>query len=81
MLRMKVALGQALVSHACNPSDSGGRDQEDRGSKLTGANISWDPISKRAGRVAQGAGPEFKAQNHKKKKKKVAFDSEIIRNH
>jgi hypothetical protein len=28
-------LGQVLVAHACNPSYSGGRDQEDRGSKPT----------------------------------------------
>jgi hypothetical protein len=26
-------LGQALVAHACNPSYSGGRDQEDLSSK------------------------------------------------
>jgi hypothetical protein len=25
----KAVLGQALVAHACNPSNSGGRDQED----------------------------------------------------
>jgi hypothetical protein len=36
----------ALVAHACNPSYSGGRDQEDRGSKPVWANSSWDPISK-----------------------------------
>jgi hypothetical protein len=36
-----------LVVHACNPSYSGGRDQEDRGSKLTWANSLKDPISKK----------------------------------
>jgi hypothetical protein len=51
--------------HACNPRYSGGRNQEDRGSKPTRANSLWDPISKipttkRAGGVAQGIGPEFK---------------------
>jgi hypothetical protein len=29
---------QVLVAHACNPSYSGGRDQEDRGSKSARAN-------------------------------------------
>jgi hypothetical protein len=54
-----------LVPHACNPSYSGGKDQEDCGSKPTQANSSGDPISKnpsqkRAGGVAKGVGPEFK---------------------
>jgi hypothetical protein len=66
-------LGQVLVAHACNPSYSGGRDQEDQGLKPAQANSSQDPISKipitkRAGGVAQGEGPEFKLQYHKKKK-------------
>jgi hypothetical protein len=39
---------QALVvAHACNPSYSGGRDQEDRGSKPAWANSFRDPISKK----------------------------------
>jgi hypothetical protein len=38
--------------------------------KPTPANSSQDPISKRAGRVAQSEGPEFKPKYHKKKKKK-----------
>jgi hypothetical protein len=58
---------------ACNPSYSGGRDQEDSGSKTAHANRSWDPISKipnkkRAGGVAQSVGLEFKPQYHKKKR-------------
>jgi hypothetical protein len=61
------------MAHDCNPSCSGSRDQEDSGSKSVQANSSWDPISrnpsqKRAGGVAQGVGPEFKSQYHKKKK-------------
>jgi hypothetical protein len=28
-----LSIGQALVAHACNPSYSGGRDQEDHSSK------------------------------------------------
>jgi hypothetical protein len=62
-------LSRAPVAHACNPSYIGGRDQEDHGSKPAQANSSWDSISKisntkRAGRVAQGIGPEFKPQYH-----------------
>jgi hypothetical protein len=59
-------LNQASVSHPCNPSYSGGRDQEDSGLKPVQANSLRNPISKktlhkkRAGRVAQGVGPEFK---------------------
>jgi hypothetical protein len=42
----KTLRGQAPVAHAYNPSDLGGRDQEDRGSKPARANSSQDPISK-----------------------------------
>jgi hypothetical protein len=52
------------VAHACNPSYSGGRDQEYLGSELS----QKDPSQKRAGRVAQGVGPEFKPQYCQKKK-------------
>jgi hypothetical protein len=63
------------VAHACNPSYTGGRDQEDCSLKPARANSSRDPISKkpsqkRSGRVAQGVNPEFKPQHHKKKEKK-----------
>jgi hypothetical protein len=56
----------ALVAHSCNPSYSGGRDQEDHRSKPVWANSLQDPISekntsqKRDGGVAQGEGLEFK---------------------
>jgi hypothetical protein len=65
------------VAHAYNPTYLGGRDQEDRGSKPAWAKkapetLSPKPFHKnRAGRVAQGEGPEFKPQYHKKKKKKL----------
>jgi hypothetical protein len=36
----------ALVVHACNPSYSGGRDQEEFSSKPAWANCSRDPILK-----------------------------------
>jgi hypothetical protein len=60
-----------LVAHTCNPSYTGGRDQEDFSSNLAWANSSQDPISKkthhkkRAGEVAHGTGPEFKPQSGK----------------
>jgi hypothetical protein len=59
-----------LVIHACNPSYSGGRGQEDHDSKAAQANSSRDPTSKillkkRAGGVGQGDGPEFKPQYQK----------------
>jgi hypothetical protein len=59
------------------PSFSGGRDQEARGSKPAGAlnkpgsftrPYLKKPITKKAGGAAQGEGPEFKPQYHKKKK-------------
>jgi hypothetical protein len=61
------------VAHASNPSYSGGRNQDDHDLKAQ-ANSSREPIlkisiKKRAGGVAQGEGPEFKPQYHKKKKK------------
>jgi hypothetical protein len=64
-------LSQASVAYACNPSYSGGRDQEDCCLKLAWANSSQDPISekpitrkkkKKVGGVAQSIGPEFKPQ-------------------
>jgi hypothetical protein len=64
------------VVQACNPSYSGGRDQEDRGSKLAWADQSRDPISKipntkKASGVAQGVAPV--PQKKKKKKKKPVY--------
>jgi hypothetical protein len=35
-----------LMAHACNPSYSGGRDQEDQGLKPAWANSLKDPILK-----------------------------------
>jgi hypothetical protein len=70
--KKKKKTSQVPVAHTCNPSYSGGRNQEDRGSKPAWANSSQDPISripitKRAGGVAQGEGPEFKPQYCKRK--------------
>jgi hypothetical protein len=57
----------APVAHTCNPSYSGGRDQDDDGLKPAWGNSSQDlimkiPITKRAGREVQGENPEFKPQ-------------------
>jgi hypothetical protein len=41
-----VSKGQVLVAHACNPSYSGGRDQEDRGLKAAQANVLRDSTQK-----------------------------------
>jgi hypothetical protein len=43
----KTASCQALVAHTCNPSYSGGRDEEDHGSKPAWANSSRDHILKK----------------------------------
>jgi hypothetical protein len=43
---LKRPFGQALVAHACNPSYSGGRDEEVHGSKPARANSLRDPILK-----------------------------------
>jgi hypothetical protein len=65
-----MVLSQAPVAHACNPSYSGGRDQEDQGLKPACANSSQDSISKmpntkKAGRVAQVSGKcEALSSNH-----------------
>jgi hypothetical protein len=60
------------VTHACNPSHSGGRDQEDSGLKPAQANSLQDLENNlhknRAGGVAEGVGPGFKPQYCKKKK-------------
>jgi hypothetical protein len=58
------------VAHTCNPSYSGGSDQEDNSSRPAQANSSGDPkklknpSQKRAGGVTQGVGSEFKPQHH-----------------
>jgi hypothetical protein len=63
------------VVHTCNPSYSGGREQEDCGSKVARAHSSQDPISKipiskkRAGEVPQDIDLEFKLQYCKKTQK------------
>jgi hypothetical protein len=65
---------QAPVAHTCNPSYSGGRDQEDLGSKPAPGKsferpyLKKNPSQKRAGGMAQGVGPEFKPRCQKKKK-------------
>jgi hypothetical protein len=66
-------MSQVLVAHACNPSYSRGRDQEDLGLKsvqIVRETLSRkNPSQKRAGGVAQGKGLEFKPQYCKRKEK------------
>jgi hypothetical protein len=63
------------VVQSYNPSYSGGRGPEDLGLKPAQANSSRDSVlkktlyKKKSGGMAQGEGPEFKSQYHKKKKK------------
>jgi hypothetical protein len=58
-----VSWSQVLVAHICNPSYSGGRDQEDRGWKPAQVNsfqapiLKKNPSQKRAGGVTQGSNP------------------------
>jgi hypothetical protein len=63
--------GWALVAHTCNPSYTGGREEEDCSSKPAQANSSErtyfkTTLHKKAGRVAEGVSPEFKPQYRKK---------------
>jgi hypothetical protein len=44
----RIGFNQAPLAHTCNPSYSGGRNQEDHGSKPAQANSSCDPISKKS---------------------------------
>jgi hypothetical protein len=70
------------MTHACNPSYSGGRDQEDQGLKVrsqllqnsceTLSQKKENPLQKRASGVAQGVGPEFKPQYWKKNCAKIS---------
>jgi hypothetical protein len=45
-VKRAATLENGLVAHACNPSYSGGRDQEDLSLRPAQANGSQDPISK-----------------------------------
>jgi hypothetical protein len=68
LLNKSEKVSWAPVDHACNPSNSGGRDQEDHSSKPAQANSSTRSYlkkshhKKRVGGLAQGVGPEFKPQ-------------------
>jgi hypothetical protein len=60
------------VTHTYNPSYSGGKGQEDWGSKSAWQIVcetlsQKNPSQKRAGEVAQGVGLEFKLQYSQKK--------------
>jgi hypothetical protein len=59
---------QTPVAHTCNPSYSGGRNQEESGLKAPWENTLRPYLKKkilhkkRAGGVSQGIGPEFMPQ-------------------
>jgi hypothetical protein len=54
------------VAHACNPSYSGGRDQEDHSSKPAQA-----PTQKGLVEWLQGIGPEYLKKKNNNNKKKI----------
>jgi hypothetical protein len=62
------------VTHTCNPSNSGGRNQEDHGLKPSPGKQFVRPYLKntcyKKGWWSGSKDPEFKPQYHKKKKKK-----------
>jgi hypothetical protein len=66
-----------LVAHTCNPSFSGGRDQEDRFKVSPGKYFTRPYLKKthyKKGPVEWlKVGPEFKCQHCKKKKKLVKY--------
>jgi hypothetical protein len=71
------------VAHTYNPCYSGGRDQKDHGSKPSWAIVQEtlsqkNPLQRKAGRVAQGEGPEFKPSTTKRKKQKPLADAKNI---
>jgi hypothetical protein len=72
-------------THTCNPSYSGGRDQEDHGSKpvwTNHENLSQKKKKKPqnwVGGVTQGVGPEFKSQYRKQKTKQNPLDIPGVR--
>jgi hypothetical protein len=58
------------VAYACDPSYSGGRDQEDHSLKPAQGSSLKNPSQKSASGVSQGVGPEFKPQYCQEKNKK-----------
>jgi hypothetical protein len=73
MLKKKKKKSWVLVALVCNPSYSGGRDQENGSSKSAGSKQFTRP--KEAGRMAQVVeclpSPEFKPQYHPSPKKSL----------
>jgi hypothetical protein len=70
----------APVAHTCNPSYSGGRDQEDRGLKPAQANSLRDPILKKPIKkglvkwlMVKALGSNPSTAKRKKKKKPLGF--------
>jgi hypothetical protein len=60
------------VAHTCNPGYSGGSKFQDNPRQIVFVTLSVKkPITKRAGGVAQGEGPEFKSSTTHTKKRLV----------
>jgi hypothetical protein len=89
-VKNKEALGAS--DSWCNPSYSGGRDQEDQGSRPAWTNSSQDPIlkkihhKKRAGRVVQvveslPSKRKFKPQFRQKNKNKEGWRCSSVAEH
>jgi hypothetical protein len=68
----KWQLSRVLVAHTCNPSYSGGRDQEETslGKEFLRPYLEKTHYKRRASRVAQGVGPDFKLQYYRKKERR-----------
>jgi hypothetical protein len=58
-----LSLGQVLVAHACNPSNTGGSDQDDQGSRPAQTNSSQDPISKIPNRKKRAGGVDQEVEH------------------
>jgi hypothetical protein len=73
VLFLTILMFWVLVAHTCNPSYSGGRDPrilvQNQPGQIVHETLSQKKkkSQKRAGRVSQGVGPEFKLQYHNKK--------------
>jgi hypothetical protein len=62
--------GDRRLAHACNPSYSGGRDQDcgPKPAQFARPHLEKNTLRKRAGEGAQGRGPEFNPSTGKKNK-------------
>jgi hypothetical protein len=76
-LKKNTVMSQVPVTHACNPSCSGGRDQQDLGSKLLGPVVHETLPQKN--KTKQNKKPQNKKQNKSQKKKHKREDLECLK--